>query len=355
MAKRRRKIDQAPGLLPPPDSRLPEPPASPRGKRQRSTTITAAESCPPPAPEPIASATASQAAALIDDDLKENAGRDGWEAINDNPKPYLSPSQLDMYCKCPEQYRRRYIERDKMPPGIAAHRGTGVHAGAKGNFRQKRETHRDLSPKDIIDQSVAAFDEAVERKGFQLTKDEIARGPAAVIAEQRDATARLARFHAEVQAPDYQPAITEQKVRIVLPNAPYDLLGIVDLQDDRGRVTDFKTAKRKKSQKDVDDSVQLTIYAAAAAVRGTPASEVALDTLVNNKTPTRQRLVSPRDENDYRALASRTNAVIAAITAGSFPPTMPGSWWCSPDWCGYWSTCPYVNSERKLLAIEETP
>lgn len=278
------------------------------------------------------------------------AGDDGWAEVNAVQKPYLSPTQLDTFCRCPEQYRRRYIEGEKIPPGIAAHRGSGVHTGVKINFRQKRESHRDLPARDIIDAAVAGFDDAVNRRGILLTPEEKARGVQAVIAEQRDATAVLAKLHAEEQAPDYQPSITEQKVRIVLPNAAYDLLGIVDLMDTRRRLTDFKTSAKKYQQSQADDSVQLTTYAAAAMVRGTPADDVALDVMVNTKTPQRQLLISKRDANDYRALAARTNAVVGAIVAGSFPPAVPGSWWCSAKYCGYWSTCPYVNSERKQLS-----
>ena len=42
-------------------------------------------------------------------------------------KPYLSPSQMGMYCRCGEQYRRRYIEKEIIPPGFALIKGGSVH------------------------------------------------------------------------------------------------------------------------------------------------------------------------------------------------------------------------------------
>jgi hypothetical protein len=68
-------------------------------------------------------------------------------------KPHLSQTQLTMYEKCGESYRRRYCdcEGEKIPPGIALVKGTGVHGGSKANFKQKIETKEDLSRKKIID------------------------------------------------------------------------------------------------------------------------------------------------------------------------------------------------------------
>jgi putative RecB family exonuclease len=266
-------------------------------------------------------------------------------------KPHLSSTQLDTFCRCPEQWRRRYIEGDVIPPGIASAKGKGFHTGAETNMRQKIETYEDLPVSDIVELSVAAF-EAQAHGGIAFTDDEHTRGPSIVIGEAKDSLRVLATVHAQQQAPDYQPILVEQTVRIELPNAPRDLLGIIDLADNLDRVTDFKTAGRKKNQADADDSVQLTTYAAAFhAHTGRQPSEVRLDSVIQTKTKTdRQVITSQRGGADFSALAHRINAVTRAIDAGNFTPTAPGSWWCSARWCGYWSTCKYVNSERKSLA-----
>ena len=265
-------------------------------------------------------------------------------------KPYLSPSQLDSYCRCPEAYRRRYLDKEIIPPGVAMLKGTGFHGAAKVNFKQKIESRRDLPVKEMVEAAVETFTKEVHG-GLTLSEEEHARGSEIVIGEAKDDLAELVDVHARLQAPDYQPVFVEEKVRIVLPNAPRDLLGILDLADDKDRVTDFKTAAKKKSQSDADDSVQLSVYAAAFQIRtGRPPAEVRLDTAVQTKTKTdRQVLVSERGQNDFDALANRINAVTNAITVGSFPPATPGAWWCGPKWCGYWHTCPYVNNQRKAL------
>jgi RecB family exonuclease len=262
-------------------------------------------------------------------------------------KPHISPSQLESFCRCPEAYRRRYLDGEIIPPGIAILKGTAFHGGAAVNMRQKIESHVDLPVADIVDAARAAFDQATHGE-YQLSAEEQSRGAAIVLGEAIDDTLDMVHVHARQQAPDYQPVLVEEKLRIVLPNAPRDLLGIIDLADDQDRVIDFKTAGRKKNQADADDSVQLTVYDAAFRVRfGRAPKEVRLDAVIQTKTKTeRQVVASDRSGDDFNALANRINVVTAAIEAGSFPPATPGAWWCGPRWCGYHSTCPFVNSAR---------
>ena len=266
-------------------------------------------------------------------------------------KPHLSATQLEMYCRCPESYRRRYLEGEVIPPGIALLKGSGFHKGAEVNMRQKIETHRDLPVSDVVDASVAAFEEATAGE-YILSEEEESRGATVVVADAKDDLAAMATVHATDQAPDYQPVAVEKRVLIELPEAPRDLLGIIDLVDDQDRVVDFKTAGRKKSQGEADVSTQLTVYAAAfTREHGAPPAELRLDCVVQTKrTTSRQVVATTRDSDDFSALAARINAVTQAIAAGSFPPALPGTWWCSDRFCGYWRTCPFVNAKRKALA-----
>jgi len=263
-------------------------------------------------------------------------------------KPHISPSQMSMYWRCGEQYRRRYMEGERIPPGIALLVGTGVHCGAETNFTQKIESHADLPATDIMDAAVAGFDARSQGDGYLLSDEEAGRGANAVLGAARDQVAALTKCHAAEQAPEYQPVEVEHSTRILFPDATHDMLAITDLRDDLGRVTDIKTAARKKQQAEADTSIQLTIYAAAYEVdHGGPPAEVRLDVLTKTKTPARQLLVSDRSPADFAALIHRVNATLAGITAGIFTPAAPEDWVCSPRWCGYWTSCRYVNSERK--------
>ena len=130
-----------------------------------------------------------------------------------------------------------------------------------------------------------------------------------------------------------------------------NISGRLDLADDAGRIVDFKTAARRKSQDDADTSVQLTIYSAAhKLIKGRPATGVRLDTVIVQKTKVdRQVLESERTVHDYEAVARRVNTIVASIEAGHFPPAPPGAWWCSPKWCGYYNSCPYTSAGHKTF------
>lgn len=263
-------------------------------------------------------------------------------------KPYLSASQLEMYWRCGEQYRRRYMEHERIPPGVARLIGKGIHGGAEVNFRQKLASYDDLPKAEIVEAAVTAFDAEVHGEGFLLSEEEASRGPAKVIGEAKDKTAQLAAVHAEQQAPEYQPVAVEQKTRILFPKATHDLLTVSDLWDDKDRVTDFKTAARKPNGKpptDADTSIQLTAYAAAFQVEnGIRPAEVRLDVLTKTKTPGRHVLTSRRGPDDYQVFINRVNVTLCAINAGIFPPASPGAWQCSERWCGYSRDCPYYHS-----------
>lgn len=268
------------------------------------------------------------------------------DATLPDAKPHLSPTQLDLYCKCPEAYRRRYIEREVIPPGIAILQGQSVHRAAEINFRQKLSTRVDLPILEIVEAAAASFDE--QKAGeVSLSRDEMARGASVVLGEAKDEAVKCAEVLARDIAPEYQPVLVEEKVRIVLDNSPRDLLCILDMADERGIVSDYKVSGKRKSQADADSSVALTTYAAAHRIAtGKLPSELRLEVIVKNKTPVRQVVSTTRAKADFVALAARVNAVQSSIDAGSFPPATPGAWWCGPRWCGYWSTCPYVNNER---------
>lgn len=265
-------------------------------------------------------------------------------------KPHISATQLEMFWRCGEQYRRRYVEGERIPPAVAMLVGTALHKGAECNFSQKIESHRDLPASEIIEAAVAGF-EAAQEGGFALSEEEASRGAKTVLGLAKDQAAALAKCHAAEQAPDYQPVAVEHCSRILFPQASHDLVAITDLRDDQGRVTDFKTAARKMPSAAADESTQLTIYAAAYQIEtGDPPAEVRLDVVTKTKTPARQLLRSNRTRADFQALVNRVNATLETIQAGKFPPASPGGWQCSPKWCGYWATCPYVNSERTTLA-----
>jgi hypothetical protein len=235
-------------------------------------------------------------------------------------------------------------------------RGSGVHKGAEVNFNQKIDSHEDLPAKDIVDISVAGFEQKLEDDGLELSPEQAALGRDNVISAAKDEVVVMAKCHAEQQAPDYQPVLVEKYYRIELPNCSHDMSGIIDLLDDKYRVRDWKTSSRKKSQADVDASFQLKAYAVAIhSLTGALPSDVGLDTLVNTKKGcSRQVVTMVPTARDVMLFVARLNAVLDGINKGVFAPAPAGSWKCSSRWCGYAATddCPYYDAERDETRVD---
>lgn len=259
-------------------------------------------------------------------------------------KPHISPSQLTMYFKCGEQYRRRYIQKEVIPPGISLIKGTSLHKGAEFNFKQKIKSKVDLPKKDVLDQTMSTFDLTMKHEGLLLKEEEEKRGKAVVIDEAKKSVQVFATLYSDGVAPRYQPVLVEQRQRIELENSPYDLLGVVDMVDDKEKVVDLKTGTKTKKQEDVDADSQLTFYAMThRAITGRDPSGLAIEQMLDQKVPTVKTFETKRGMEDYRRLINRINAAVDGINKGSYPPAHEGAWWCSAKFCGYHATCPYVK------------
>lgn len=264
-------------------------------------------------------------------------------------KPHISPSQLDMYLRCGEQWRRRYVLKEVIPPGIALIKGGAVHKAAEVNFGQKIESHEDLPVATLCEAAAEHVDATVSKDGLFLAPDDPPMDVA--LGQAKDSAVSMTKVFAGAIAPRIQPALVERFVTIPLPAHSHDLLGRLDCATDHDEVIDLKTSGKRKSQDDVDRSDQLTFYDAAFQYEtGRPCKGVRLEVVVETKTPTAQTLRRVRGARDREILLAKINTMLAGVAAGVFLPAAPGSWCCSPRYCGYAMTCPFFDSERKAAA-----
>jgi hypothetical protein len=259
-------------------------------------------------------------------------------------KPHISVSALTQYERCGVQYEFK-ITIGPVPPGFAMARGSGVHGGIKVNFRQKQESHEDMPKSDIVDASVAAYEYVLAGKmGVAPTPEEKSRGYDIVAGEVKDTVVGLAELYADELAPQYQPALVEQRQRVVT-TGEYDLVVYLDMVDEFNRIRDFKTTGKAMGQGDLDDSEQLTFYSLAyKALTGTLPKDVGLDVLVETPKAKKryvQQFVGKRTDDDLAMIVNRINRMIKGLKAGIFIPALAGSWQCSPRWCGYWERCKF--------------
>lgn len=266
--------------------------------------------------------------------------------MTETKKPYISPSQIGSYTRCGEAYRRRYIKGERIPPGVALIRGSAVHKGAEFNFKQKVESHQDLKVSDVVDYAVANFDDRVRTEGVFVTPGD-EKPEQELIGKAKDETVKLTELLMTDVAPRTQPKAVEERQKIEVPASTHDLLGIIDLIDENDFIVDHKTSAKTKTQDEVNKDSQFTFYALTYRAKfGKDPAGVRIENLVLKKKPEVVSLVTSRDENDYQVLVNRINSVVDAINKGVYTPASEGSWFCSPRFCGYWFSCPYVKNKR---------
>lgn len=259
----------------------------------------------------------------------------------------LHGSNLNMAFRCMEQLRRRVFEGDIIPPAALAIAGTGTHKSVAVNMEHKKETGDLLSEHVCADAARDGVNKEWEIRGATLTEEQQSAGVVTTRGQMVDRAVRLARLHRTQLAPHLMPERVEYEWGIRLPDPiSFDLVGTLDLQEASGCVRDTKTTSSSPAKGTADCSLQLTIYALARkALDGAgPVISVALDHLVDlKKAPKAVTQTSTRNTADFEGLLRRIEVVDRSISAGVFLPANPSDWWCSPRWCGYYSTCPYVR------------
>jgi hypothetical protein len=254
-------------------------------------------------------------------------------------KPQLHASALGM--KCLEAFRRRYIEGEVIPPGIALIVGTGTHRAVERNLKSKMERGVLLPDEEVAetarDAVVSAWD-----AGVRLDPEEAAKGIKKARAEAVDRAVRLANLHHKQLAPAISPTAVERSWAVSLKGYPVDLVGQIDIQE-AARIRDTKTSQKSPAPDAASKSLQLIAYSLAVRVLdGAYPQSATLDYLVDSSSGPRSVIVEACfDDRAVRSLLARVEALCRAMEAGIFPPIGPDHWACDPKWCGYAMTCKY--------------
>jgi hypothetical protein len=262
---------------------------------------------------------------------------------------------LNLFLNCGIAYMRRYIQHDAAPQTLPMIRGSGVHEAIATNHRQKKDSARDLARKDLAE-IAAEYVRQAAAKGVMLTPDEKSVGLNPSVERTRMSALGLAEVYADRCAPDTQPELVEAEIVIAMPTAPVDLKGTIDVATREKRIRDYKTSKRAKSQREADESLQLSLYGLAyRALQGCDPSGYDLEVLIDSgKKTDHKRLATTRGHRDFVVLVNRINALLKARETGTFAPANVGHWLCGPRYCNYWPTCAYVNAERAEAASENS-
>jgi len=245
---------------------------------------------------------------------------------------HLSASQLNMFLRCPMQYRFRYIEGLRRPPLGKWIQGGAVHEALAHNYEQKIKSHEDLKCSDVVGFMAAAFEARVKKEG-EVDWEETLPG------DLLDQGLLVTQKYQKVWAPSVQPIAVELEQRIQFGEGFPDLLGYIDLINDSGLIIDHKVVARRTPQGDANNAVQLSCYGMMRSVAtGVEDQELAFDCLVKTKTPKVVRVNTMRKPPDHAFLLKQMGEIYRCIMAGVFVPNTNG-WHCSPKYCGYYGMC----------------
>lgn len=263
-------------------------------------------------------------------------------------KPQIHVSGLEMLSRCGEQFRRRYIENDKIPPGVAEKVGTSTHRTIEKNMNNFIKVGSLLPVEQIQDLARDTMGSEWQ-SGVMLNEEEVAEGIEKVKAGAIDKAVRLSTLHAEKVAPTIQPTHVERQWVVEMQGYPMDLVGQIDLQQGSKWIRDSKTSGKTPPKTIADDSLQLTAYALAVKIiDGVIVESVNLDYLIDTKTPQAVSFPSTRDEKDFQVLLNRIERAILILERGAFQPANQTDWICSPKWCGYFSSCPFSKKPKSV-------
>lgn len=263
-------------------------------------------------------------------------------------------SSLDLLQRCAEAFRRRYLERERLPSTPAQIRGRVIHRVIGRLLDRKRRTGANPDPEEARDLAACEF-EAAWRGGVRISDAERKLGLKILGGQTKDFAVGASGFHAERVAPDITPVAVEHRIIIKPKDTALIIHGTIDLIDGTAhgeRIRDTKSATRKARQNAADSSQQLTLYSLIRRVERQAATGIEmplvplrLDYLV--RTPKQGRLShqhfdTTRSAADVDALLWRLDMAARAVEAGIFVPTTATNWYCHKDYCEYWTTCRYT-------------
>jgi len=257
------------------------------------------------------------------------------------PVNQLSLSSINLLRRCPERWRRRYIEREYERPSGSMLVGSAAGAAEATNFQLKVTSGVDLDTSDLLDAYADEWHERTDRDDIDWGADD----PDHVRASGQ---AALTVYHQAI-APLVQPVSVEREFRLRFADCDWSFTGFIDVEEADGHVDDLKVKGKKLSQSDADSDPQPTAYLLARreearAGHGEPAAGFRFHTMIRTKSP--QALVVPTERTDAQldAYLHRIYSAAAEIAWRAeydvWDGAAPGGWWCSEKMCGYWASCP---------------
>lgn len=261
------------------------------------------------------------------------------------PSGYLSVSQIGLWQKCGERYRRNYVENMKRPTSSNLGQGKLVHRAVEGLLAYKIANKQEMPPAEM-------GQDLVTLHMTEMTQDIEVWDPKVPTMEALETSSReLVKMYTEERLPTALPRAVELKITAVF-RGRVPFIGYVDHVEQSpidleypdptepvkirlsDSVRDLKSTGRKYGPSTVEDSLQLTTYATALGVEN-----VGFDLLVLKKKNEFVKQDAFRTPDAKEHALDVVEDVAQAITKGVFPRADPESWMCTEKWCPFYKDC----------------
>lgn len=259
----------------------------------------------------------------------------------------LSHTSIESYLKCPEAWRRRYIEKETTRPVGIQILGRAVHAAEAQSYATMIETGEPHSLTQVLDDYSTSLENEREADDVDYEDDDPG--------EIKDRGAAMLRAYHRDIVPHMRPEKAENRFELKLkPEYNWHISGLIDIVGayDDGFIVhptgphDIKTVKKSKSEDQYNSSIQASLYTYATSY-GQSDEPVPFrvhqlkvlkdgahaDMLETTRTREAQMLYLERVAMVAREIDYRTQT-------GNWQGAAPGAWNCSPRYCAYWNSCP---------------
>lgn len=257
------------------------------------------------------------------------------------PVDHLSHSSVQMYLRCPEKWRRRYIEAEYEPTGPAALIGKSVGNGISAGYVEKMAENSDFGQvmldtvSDVVD---------------QVARDEDVAWQDSSPAEVKDSAIKCVGVYYDRVALQFEPETVEEGFEIKYPETDWNVTGFIDLTGVApGLAADIHDVKTVgKADNSIDVNPQATLYIASRYVRDGSLPGFAWHQIRRplKTKPAEVRLMTTERtvvqvDNYLARIAQVAREIEWRVETGNWQGAVPGEWWCSEKFCGYFPTCPY--------------
>lgn len=252
------------------------------------------------------------------------------------PLEHLSASSLAMAMRCPEQWRRRYIKRERERPGAALVVGSAFHQALEFNYGQKIVSHEDVPVSELLEfYGDVAWPMALDKQGGadHVVWNEGERQDAA----RERGKGMTALYRTEV-APRIQPLGVEVKFEVDV-QLPVPVIGYVDVEREQA-LTEMKTSAKRLSKPKPDWQLQGRLYqwVTGKQVEWHVVSPKAVCTPLTEPELALETRAQDRIDTLVRRVALVLNHLYATYGPDdAWPGAITHPWACG--FCGYRSSC----------------